>query len=216
VRTDPDAPKHKGITWLILDMHQPGVEVRPMRTIDGESHFCEVFLTDARVPVSDRVGEENDGWRVTNVTLRFERGTAFAQHIITLRSQLRGLVSLAKALDAWDDPALREHVGRLDAKVEGLWRMTQRGITEAEATGMPSPSGSAVKLGYSELNQELSELAVRVLGRRALAGVSVRGVDAAEVVRAYLWSLQYTIAAGTSQIQRNLVAERILGMPRGR
>jgi alkylation response protein AidB-like acyl-CoA dehydrogenase len=216
VRTDPDAPKHKGITWLILDMHQPGVEVRPMRTIDGESHFCEVFLTDARVPVRDRVGEENDGWRVTNVTLRFERGTAFAQHIITLRSQLRGLISLARALDAWDDPGLREHVGRLDAKVEGLWRMTQRGITEAEATGMPSPSGSAVKLGYSELNQELSELAVRVLGRRALAGVSVRGVDAAEVVRAYLWSLQYTIAAGTSQIQRNLVAERILGMPRGR
>jgi alkylation response protein AidB-like acyl-CoA dehydrogenase len=216
VRTDPDAPKHKGITWLILDMHQPGVEVRPMRTIDGESHFCEVFLTDARVPVTDRVGEENDGWRVTNVTLRFERGTAFAQHIITLRSQLRGLVSLARALDLWDDPALREHVGRLDAKVEGLWRMTQRGITEAEATGMPSPSGSAVKLGYSELNQELSELAVRVLGRRALAGVRVGDIDAAEVVRAYLWSLQYTIAAGTSQIQRNLVAERVLGMPRGR
>src|SRR5207253_1982715 len=137
VRTDPDAPKHKGITWLILDMHQPGVEVRPMKTIDGESHFCEVFLTDARVPVANRVGDENDGWRVTNVTLRFERGTAFAQHIITLRSQLREL-----------------------------------GVTG--------------------------------------------DVDAAEAVRAYLWSLQYTIAAGTSQIQRNLVAERILGMPKSR
>jgi alkylation response protein AidB-like acyl-CoA dehydrogenase len=211
VRTDPDAPKHKGITWLILDMHQPGVEVRPMKTIDGESHFCEVFLTDARVPVANRVGDENDGWRVTNVTLRFERGTAFAQHIITLRSQLRELVATAQRLGAWNDDALRAHVGRLDANVEGLWRMTQRGITEAEATGMPSPTGSAVKLRFSELSQELSELAVRVLGRR-----SIGDPEAAEAVRAYLWSLQYTIAAGTSQIQRNLVAERILGMPKGR
>ena len=94
--------------------------------------------------------------------------------------------------------------------------MTQRGITEAEATGMPSPSGSAVKLRYSELSQELSELAVRVLGRLAVGGVRTADVDGVEAVRAYLWSLQYTIAAGTSQIQRNLIAERILGMPRSR
>jgi alkylation response protein AidB-like acyl-CoA dehydrogenase len=219
VRTDPDARKHRGITWLILDMRQPGVEVRPMRTIDGDDHFCEVFLTDARVPVSNRVGEENDGWRVTNVTLRFERGTAFAQHIITLRSQLRGLVTAARQVrtpggTAWDDPALRTHVGRLEAQVEGLWRMTQRGIAEAEATGLPAPTGSAVKLRFSELSQELSELAVRVLGRAALGGVRGGGIDGVEVARAYLWSLQYSIAAGTSQIQRNLIAERILGMPR--
>ena len=119
VRTDHDAPKHTGITWLILDMHQPGVEVRPMRTIDGESHFCEVFLDDARVPVGNRVGAENDGWRVTNVTLRFERGTAFAQHIITLRSQVRTLVTLARETPvdggtAWDDVGLRTHVGHGD------------------------------------------------------------------------------------------------------
>src|SRR5690606_28671028 len=187
VRTDPDAPRHRGITWLILDMHQPGVEVRPMRTIDGERHFCEVFLTDARVPVADRVGDEDDGWRVTNVTLRFERGTAFAQHIITLRSQLRDLVGLAQRLDRWDDPSLQSHVGRLEAHLDGLWRMTQRGIAEAEATGMPSPTGSAVKLRFSELSQELGELAVRVLGRRALGGVDDEAVEA---VRAYLWSLQ--------------------------
>ena len=213
VRTDPDASKHKGITWLILDMHQPGVEVRPMRTIDGESHFCEVFLTDARVPVSNRVGAENDGWRVTNVTLRFERGTAFAQHIITLRTQLRKLVSLASTVPGrpWDDAGFREQVGRLDAQVEALWRMTQRGIAEAERTGMPAPWGSAVKLRFSELSQEISELAVRVLGRAATGGIDA---EAVEVVREYLWSLQFTIAAGTSQIQRNLIAERILGMPK--
>ena len=221
VRTDPDAPKHKGITWLILDMHQPGVEVRPMKTIDGESHFCEVFLADARVPVGNRVGDENDGWRVTNVTLRFERGTAFAQHIITLQSQLRRLVAMAQQLGRWDDPTLQSQVGRLEASLDGLWRMTQAGIAEAEATGMPAPTGSALKLRFSELSQELSELAVRMLGRLALGGVQLaavdgRSVDAKEVVREYLWSLQYTIAAGTSQIQRNLIAERILGMPRGR
>jgi len=219
VRTDHDAPKHKGISWLILDMHAPGVEVRPMKTIDGESHFCEVFLTDAVVPVANLVGAENDGWRVTNVTLRFERGTAFAQHIITLRTQLRRLVKMAQQLPAehgtaWDDPILRTQIGHLEASLDALWRMTQKGIAEAEATGMPSPTGSAVKLRFSELSQELSELAVRVLGRLATGGVRIDGIDGVEVAREYLWSLQYTIAAGTSQIQRNLVAERILGMPR--
>jgi alkylation response protein AidB-like acyl-CoA dehydrogenase len=211
VRTDPDAPKHKGITWLILDMHQPGVDVRPMRTIDGESHFCEVFLDDARVPVTNRVGAENDGWRVTNVTLRFERGTAFAQHIITLRAQIRALVELAREISAWDDIALRTRVGRLEANVDALWRMTQRGIAEAERTGMPAPSGSATKLRYSELAQEIADLTLRTIGRPMLTGAGERARDA---VRDYLWSLQFTIAAGTSQIQRNLIAERILGMPR--
>ena len=151
-----------------------------MRTIDGESHFCEVFLDDARVPVTDRVGAENDGWRVTNVTLRFERGTAFAQHIITLRSQIRTLVELALATPvdgqtAWDDVALRKHVGRLQANVDGLWRMTQMGIAEAERTGVPAPTGSAVKLRYSELAQEIGDLALRTIGRPALAGIDGPG-----------------------------------------
>jgi alkylation response protein AidB-like acyl-CoA dehydrogenase len=184
-----------------------------MKTIEGESHFCEVFLDEARVPVTDRVGEENDGWRVTNVTLRFERGTAFAQHIITLRSQLRRLVDLAG--DVTSDPGLVGRLGRLDARVEALWRMTQRCVTEAEATGVPSPLGSAVKLGYSELGQGIARLGVELLGRRAI-GADGPESDDARVVRDYLWSFQSTIAAGTSQIQRNLIAERILGLPRGR
>jgi alkylation response protein AidB-like acyl-CoA dehydrogenase len=189
-----------------------------MKTIDGESHFCEVFLDGARTPVSNRVGEENDGWRVTNVTLRFERGTAFAQHIITLRSQIRALVEIAMAAPtgpggrvAWDDSALRKQVGRLDASVDALWRLTQMGIAEAERTGLPAPTGSAVKLRFSELAQEITELTLRVLGRPVLGGAAGAAREAA---RDYLWSLQYTIAAGTSQIQRNLVAERILGMPK--
>jgi alkylation response protein AidB-like acyl-CoA dehydrogenase len=221
VRTDPDAPKHQGITWLILDMASHGVDVRPMKTIDGESHFCELFLDDVRIPVTNRVGDENDGWRVTNVTLRFERGTAFAQHIITLRTQLRKLVALAQRRRtatgvAWDSDELRHKVGRLEASIEALWRMTQMGIAEAERTGAPAPTGSAVKLRYSELTQELGDLAIRVIGRPAIGRADVDEADTTEAVREYLWSLQYTIAAGTSQIQRNLIAERILGLPRDR
>jgi alkylation response protein AidB-like acyl-CoA dehydrogenase len=220
VRTDCDAPKHRGITWLILDMHQPGVTVRPMRTLDGERHFCEVFLDEARVPVRDRVGEENDGWRVANVTLRFERGTAFAQHIIALRSQLLRLASLAREAEpSASGPSVDElerRIGRLWANVEALWRLTQMCISEAERTGVPSPLGSAVKLRYSELGQEIAELAVRIVGRPILGAAEVDGGRIGEVVRDYLWSLQTTIAAGTSQIQRNLIAQRILGMPKGR
>ncbi|TMA34361.1 MAG: acyl-CoA dehydrogenase [Deltaproteobacteria bacterium] len=220
VRTDASAPKHRGITWLILDMHQPGVSVRPMRTIDGESHFCEVFLDGARVPIDDRVGEENDGWRVANVTLRFERGTAFAQHIITMRSEVLRLASLAKSrrtarATASDD--LRGRIGRLYASVEALWSLTQMCVAEAERTGVPSPLGSAVKLRYSELYQEITELALRVIGRPVIgASADAEGARRSQIVRDYLWSFQTTIAAGTSQIQRNLIAQRILGMPRGR
>jgi alkylation response protein AidB-like acyl-CoA dehydrogenase len=220
VRTDPDAPKHKGITWLILDMHSEGVEVRPLRTIDGESHFCEVFLDEVRVPVANRVGDENDGWRVTNVTLRFERGTAFAQHIITMRTQVRNLVALARTRRtadgvAWDDDHVRDEIGRITAAVDALWRMTQMCIAEAERTGAPAPFGSAVKLRYSELSQQIADLGLRIIGRPAIGRTDVDGMATAEAVREYLWSLQYTIAAGTSQIQRNVIAERILGLPKG-
>lgn len=215
VRTGQDAAKHAGITWLILDMRAPGVTVRPMRTIDGESHFCEVFLDEVRVPVESRVGAEDDGWRVANVTLRFERGTAFAQHVINLRVQLVRLAALAKSRRGIDDE-LRRRIGRLDAQIEALWRITQMCISEAERTGLPSPLGSAVKLRYSELGQEIAELAVRVTGRAILGGVALDDVRSDDVARDYLWSLQSTIAAGTSQIQRNLIAQRILGMPKGR
>jgi alkylation response protein AidB-like acyl-CoA dehydrogenase len=221
VRTDPTAPKHKGISWLILDMNTPGVEVQPLQTIDGESHFCELFLDEARIPVTNRVGEENDGWRVTNVTLRFERGTAFAQHIITMRTQIRKLVALAVARESadgsgWSSDAVRAKVGRLEANVEALWRMTQMCIAEAEQIGAPAPFGSAVKLRYSELSQEIADLSMRLVGEPIIGRTDLDGVPISEIVREYLWSLQYTIAAGTSQIQRNLIAERLLGLPRGR
>ena len=219
VRTDPDAPKHRGITWLILPMHSPGVTVRPIRTIDGDDHFCELFLDDVRVPVTHRVGAEHDGWRVANVTLRFERGTAFAQHVITLRAQVGRIVEVAHARRTatgtlWDDVALRRHVGRLTAGLDALWRLTQMCITEADRTGEPAQYGSALKLRYSELGQEIAELFVQVVGRTSLALHDFDDLPAREAGKGHLWSLQSTIAAGTSQVQRNLIAQRILGLPR--
>jgi len=214
VRTDPDAAKHKGITWLILPMDQSGVEVRPLDTLEGESHFCEVFLDGARVPVSNRIGEENDGWRVANVTLRFERGTAFVQHIITMREQLRGLARLMEASSAGIDMGRRRRLGHLVAEVDALWRLTQMCISEAEVTGMPALVGSAVKLRYSELYQEIGSLGMELLGRLALARRDVAGFPIEEMLHDYLWSLQFTVSGGTSQVQRNIIAERILGLPR--
>ena len=139
-----------------------------------------------------------------------------------MRSQVRRLVALARSRrtadgTAWDDAGLRRKVGRMDASVEALWRMTQMCIAEAEHTGAPAPIGSAIKLRYSELSQEIAELAMHVIGRPVdRQRPSSTATRTAELVREYLWSLQYTIAAGTSQIQRNLIAERILGMPKGR
>lgn len=220
VRTDPRASKHAGISWLILDMRSPGVEVRPLRTIDDDDHFCEIHLDEVRIPVANLVGSENDGWRVTNVTLRFERGTAFASHIVELRRTLRALVGLARVRrsgsgTAWDDAGLRREVGVMSAEVTALWRMTQLSIAESARTGVPSAYGSAVKLRYSELAQSISDLFVRVAGRPAIGGETVGGFDTGQIVHDYLWSLHTTIAAGTSQIQRNVIAERILGLPKG-
>jgi alkylation response protein AidB-like acyl-CoA dehydrogenase len=214
VRTDPNAPRHRGLSWLILPMQQPGVVVRPLDTLEGDGHFCEVFLEGARVPVESRVGEENDGWRVANVTLRFERGSAFAQHVIDMRQQLRGVAGVARTLGSWHDVSLRRAFGRLDARVDALWRLTQLCCSEAERTGMPSVVGSAVKLRYSELYQEIGELAMRVLGGFALAREDVAGLPTQEMLHDYLWSLQFTISGGTSQVQRNILGERVLGLPR--
>jgi alkylation response protein AidB-like acyl-CoA dehydrogenase len=220
VRTDPEAPKHQGISWLILDMRSPGIDVRPLRTIDDDDHFCEVYLDQVRVPVANRVGAENDGWRVTNVTLRFERGTAFASHTIEMRETLHALVRLAKvrrdgAGVAWDDAGLRRDVGTMAAEVSALWRLTQLSIAELERTGIPPAYGSAIKLRYSELVQDIADLFVRIAGRPAIGGAAVHGVDTSVVTHDYLWWLHTTIAAGTSQIQRNVIAERILGLPKG-
>ncbi|WP_055557367.1 acyl-CoA dehydrogenase family protein [Streptomyces sp. NBRC 110028] len=208
--TNPDTPKHRGITWLALPMDAPGVTVRPLRTLAGTAEFAEVFLDEVRVPAGHRIGAENDGWRVTMVTLSFERGTAFVGEVVACRRVLEALARTAKANGRWDDPVLRRRLGRLAAHCAALWRLTQWNVSEAQRTGgVPGVGGSVFKLRFSQVRQELYDAAAEVLGPDAL--------DAGhEWVADRLSSLSYTIAAGTSQIQRNIVAERILGLPKGR
>ncbi|MFJ2130032.1 acyl-CoA dehydrogenase [Streptomyces sp. NPDC087228] len=210
VRTDPAAPRHRGISWLAMEMDAPGVTVRPLRTLAGSTEFAEMFLDEVRVPVSHRVGAENDGWRVTMVTLSFERGTAFVGEVVACRRTLSALAAEARANGRWDDPVLRRRLGRLNAEFRALWRLTQWNVSEAQRTGgVPGTGGSVFKLRYSQARQELYEAAAEVLG-----------ADSGDLDREWvldrLSSLSYTIAAGTSQIQRNIVAERILGLPKGR
>ena len=203
VRTDPDTPKHKGITWLALPMDLPGIEVRPLRTILGSSEFAELFLDEVRVPVSCRIGEENDGWRVTNVTLSFERGTAFVSEMV---DAMRLVDDLAPHVT---DPAYRRELAHLAAELDGVWALTKRNVTQAARTGMMGPGAMMIKYAYSELRQRLGELSLRVLERDALA-VDVVG----EFVEERLRTLALTIAAGTSQIQKNIIGERVLGLPK--
>ncbi len=219
VRTNPVAPKHKGISWLIMPMNLPGIEIRPLPTLRGESDFCEMFLESVRVPCENVVGAENDGWRITNVTLRFERGTAWASDIIELTQFLRDMAELAKrttrdAASAWDDRALRRELGHLAAEADALWALMKWQIGEVQKTGVPGLGGSALKLAFTELQQRTYEFGWRLLGRAGLVREDVGGLPVGEVVETMLNNLSLTIAAGSSQIQRNIVSERILGMPR--
>ncbi len=203
VRTDPDAPKHKGITWLMLPMDLPGIEIRPLKTVLGSSEFAELFLDEVRVPVSCRIGAENDGWRVTNVTLSFERGTAFVSEMV---DALRLIDDLSPYVT---DPAYRRELGHLAAEMDGIWALTKRNITQAARTGVMGPGSMMIKYAYSELRQRLGELSMKVLERDVLA------VDAVgEFVEERLRTLALTIAAGTSQIQKNIIGERVLGLPK--
>lgn len=205
VRTDPDAPKHRGISWLILPMDLPGIEVRPIETVLGSSEFSEVFLDEVRVPAANRVGAENDGWRVTQVTFAFERGTAFTGELVDSHSLVDDLARLT------GDAHERRELGRLAAELDALVALTKRNVTRAERTGDPGPGALMMKLAYSEWRQRFGELSLRILDR---LGLDLDAPEGARLVEERLRTLALTIAAGTSQIQRNIIGERLLGLPR--
>src|SRR6516165_2588801 len=221
VRTgDEDKPGNRGISWLIMPMDSPGIEIQPLRTIEGTTEFAQLFLNDVRIPVANRVGEENDGWRVTMVTLSFERGTAFVGELLEAMRLLRELDAIGRRFDLFRDHSLAQRVGRLVAAFDALWALTKRNVSEAAQTGVPGIGGSVFKLSFSEHAQKLGDLAMEMLDRAALCADPLdrhgAPVGNAEQVHNWFKSINLTIAAGTSQVQRNIVAERILGLPRAR
>ena len=205
VRTDPDAAKHRGISWLILPMDLPGSEVRPIETVLGSSEFSEVFLDEVRIPLANRVGAENDGWRVTQVTFAFERGTAFTGELVDSRTLVDDIAELV------DDPHERRELGRLAAELDALFAVAKRNVIRVERTGDAGPGALMMKLAYSEWRKRFGELSLRVLGR---TGLDLDAPEGGRFVEERLRTLALTIAAGTSQIQRNIIGERLLGLPR--
>ncbi len=213
--------RNRGITWLIMPMDASGIEIRPLRTIAGTAEFAELFLNEVRVPVANRVGDENDGWRVTMVTLSFERGTAFVGELLECMRLLGELARLAERLGLMADAGVARRIGHLVAAFDALWALTKRNVSEAAQSGIPGIGGSVFKLSFSEHSQALGDLAMELLDRAALCADPLVGPDGtplgnAEQLAAWFKSISSTIAAGTSQVQRNIVAERILGLPKAR
>lgn len=217
VRTDATGSRHHGITWLALPMNAPGISVRPVRTLMGSHDFAEVFLDEVRVPVANRLGAENDGWRVAMVTLGFERGTAFANELLGSLVLIEELARLNR--DRGDDPVLARRFGRIAAELDGLWALMRRNVSQAKQGALPGLDSSIFKLRFTEVRQDLAEIAAELLGGAAMSLDDLPvdlppGWRSGHVVEERLRVLSLTIAGGTSEIQRTIIAERGLGLPR--
>jgi alkylation response protein AidB-like acyl-CoA dehydrogenase len=222
-RSDPEAPKHKGLTYFALDMHAPGVEVRPLRQITGEAEFNEVYITDVRVPDGDRIGDVGDGWRVSMTTLMNERTTIGGGG----GAPPRGSGAIAEAVRIWreempdHDPAVRDRLMRLWIEAEAL-RLTNIRAGQNRRAGNPGPEGSIAKLKFAEVNMAIYELCVDLLGADAMVGFDyeLRRAESLGLTgppgssrKMFLRARANSIEGGTSEIQRNILGERVLGLP---
>jgi len=221
VRTDPDAPKHKGITFLLVDMHSPGVTVRPLKQISGDEDFNEVFFEDVRVPRGNVVGAVNSGWDIAITVLMHERQTLTYSRQLQSRVALEQLLTLARH---WPDgaplaqqPLARQQLAAAVIDSEAMRYTALRNLTRVLRGGEPGPEGSVEKLFWSEMYQRMLEHGVSLLGPfGALLRGSPHVVDEGRWPHLMLYSRGRTIAAGSSEIQRNIIAERVLGLPRQR
>jgi alkylation response protein AidB-like acyl-CoA dehydrogenase len=215
-RTDPSLPKHRALTYFVLDMQSPGISIRPLTQLTGSNEFSEVFLDGVRVPRAHVVGAANQGWEIALTTLAHERGTGFAfKEQVLQKIAVEELVGLARARGRAHDPAVRQAVaaGWIDVEIMGL--MNCRTLTRLERGEEPGPESSLVKLFWASLTQRLHELGLALEGPYAtLVAGSPHAVDDGRWQQAFLWSRVGAIAGGTSEVQANIIAQRLLGLPR--
>jgi alkylation response protein AidB-like acyl-CoA dehydrogenase len=219
VRTDPSAPKHKGISYILVDMKSPGIAVKPLVQITGASNFNEVFFEDVKVPKKNLLGEKNHGWQVAITTLMFERSGIGGGRDMT--GPVRQLAALAKQVrrngrSAWDDSSVRQKVSQFYAEAQALKYTGLRQITRRLKGLPPGPEGSVMKLAVSELNYRINSYAMELLGPYSqLEWKAEYAVDHGLWSYRQLASRALTIAGGTSEIQHNIIGERVLGLPKG-
>ncbi|NIH83859.1 acyl-CoA dehydrogenase family protein [Amycolatopsis granulosa] len=211
-RTDPASARHTGLSYLLVPLDQPGIEVRPIKQITGTSEFNEVFFDGARTPVANRVGAEGDGWRVAMGTLGFERGVATLGQQIGFRRELDHVVALARRNGAFDEPELRDRLVRAWIGLRVL-RYTAVSTLRSAGSSVSGLEASLSKLQWATWRRDLGELAVDVLGEDALTVGESYGLSPEQTL--FLFSRADTIYGGSNEVQRNIVAERLLGLPRG-
>ncbi len=203
-RTDPIASKHRGISCFVVDMELPGIDVRPLRTATGDAEFCEIFFDDVRIPADSLLGPEHEGWTVAMATLTFERSGVANLHIST-RRLIRELIDEVRKAGLADDPIARQELAALWSAGELQRLLSERATTRALQGLAPGPESSLIKMVWSQVGQALPMVATRVLGIRALEGSWGRKLVHARSL---------TIAGGTTEVNRNIIAERVLGLPR--
>jgi len=213
VRTNPDEPRHKGISVLIIDMDSPGVTVRPLRHITGKAEFAEVFLDAVRVPRANLVGELNNGWRITMGSLAHERGGLWVEGVASCLRAVDGLVALARRRDLAADARVTDRIARLYARAQSLRALGWKGFA-AFAQGSSAPEHSLLKLAVSELQQALYECGMDLQGAGLAITDPARAEEGGRWQDSFLSGLAATIGGGTSEIQRNVIATQVLGLPR--
>ncbi|WP_420639112.1 acyl-CoA dehydrogenase family protein [Candidatus Poriferisocius sp.] len=215
-RTDPDSARHAGLSYLLVPMDQPGIEIRPIVQITGGTEFNEVFLDDAVTDADLVVGRPGRGWEVAMGTLAFERGASTLGQQTSFRQELDALLAEARANGTADDMVVRQALAQAYATLEILRYNNLRMLTVVDSGGVPGPEMSIGKLVWSNWHRSLGELMVRVRGAAAIAGPAQPGEDYSldSWQRTFLYSRAHTIYAGSNEIQRNIIGERVLGLPR--